>query len=32
MAIVDQHLAERRRRLPELVQAANALVTKATYP
>lgn len=31
-AIVGQHLAERRRRLPELVQAANALAAKATYP
>lgn len=32
MAIVGQHLAERRRRLPELVEAANALVAQATYP
>jgi len=31
-AIVGQHLAERRRRLPELVEAATAVTAQATYP
>lgn len=32
VAILGQHLAERRRRLPDLVEAANAAAARAPYP
>jgi DNA-binding GntR family transcriptional regulator len=32
MGILGQHLAERRRRLPDLVAAANLVAAAATYP
>lgn len=32
IAILSQHLSERRRRLPELVEAANLAAAAATYP